>query len=127
MYVSSKKLPDACWAYDDSLVVKVPIAAETAGVRVQLTFEEEYAYSNIYLSLTLLGPSGKKTTLQATETFIDPLGNWQVPADGSSYPYIFSGFASIPNLEVGEYTLVLAQAMRDNPLCHIKKVSNGVK
>lgn len=118
----SKKFPDACWGYDMPLSFPITLSENTQGILVEVVFEEDYSYSNLYLDLTLTSPSGQEKTLQATETFVDPLGNWAVPADGKTYAYQFSSFAAIDGMENGTYTAELVQAMRDDPLCHIKKV-----
>jgi gliding motility-associated lipoprotein GldH len=118
----SRSFDEECWAYPDSLSWEQELAGERLEMMVLLKFTDAYNYRNLYLRLHLQGPNGLDTVLRRTETFIDPLGNWEVEPQGSQIPYAFTSFEKIPIPKAGTYRFSLSQDMREDTLCGIASV-----
>ncbi len=111
----------ACWKAEE--VMTFDLEKEAAQkLEVQLLFTDDYSFSNIYLRLEVNGPDGWQKSFRQTETFLDPLGNWQVEQKGKLFPYTFTAFTGLELPADGKYSFRLTHDMRQEPLCGVEAI-----
>lgn len=115
-----------CWEAKDALSFDITHEGGQFPLEIALLLTDDYTFSNLYLKLEITGPAEWKYEDLQTETFIDPLGNWQMDQKGNSFPYIFSAFSNLELPQQGTYHFRLTHQMRKDPLCGVKAVSANI-
>lgn len=125
--ISSLKPKDTCWGDSEILSFEIEHTGGQFPLEIALLFTDDYAFSNIYLKLQVKGPEDWTFDDFQTETFIDPLGNWQMEQKGNAFPYLFTSFSDLELPQAGTYHFELSHFMRKDPLCGVKMVSAHIK
>ncbi len=121
-YDAERQFAGACWSLADTVALPAPTRAE-ASLRVDLRFEADFPYRNIYLKLMAQGDDGEAHSWLLADTLLDPMGTWQTEANwDGSYPFqlrLPAGF-SVP--AGGDHRWQLTQYLRDSSLCGVEWV-----
>ncbi|TLX73884.1 gliding motility lipoprotein GldH [Labilibacter sediminis] len=127
-YYSSVEVPANGWHKDTVAVFKSEISElnKACHVLVEVENNEYYAYSNIWLFLDAVSPSGnvQRDTLECI--LADEFGNWVGQgAFSKNHKSLHPYKINIRFPQSGLYTYYLVQGMRDTVLTGIEKV--GIK
>ena len=117
------------WNKDSVVVFNVHLSdtIKNHNLYVNIRNKGTYAYSNIYLFLTIGSPDGVMRTDTVEFTLADPSGKWRGSGIGglrdNQIPYKSSVF--FPHK--GDYKFMIKQGMRDNVLQGIRDVGFRVE
>jgi hypothetical protein len=100
---------EGCWPLSDTLA----LAAPASGYEIDIRFDPEYGYQNIYLQLLAERPGEAPQPILLLDTLLDPSGSWIGP---EAYRSRLSGTLESPA------QLSLVHYMRDSLLCQVRSV-----
>jgi len=117
------------WSYDKPVKVSVDIedASQPYNVYINFRHTEDYSYSNIWLRLTQIAPSGKKTTVREEFQLAQQDGKWIGKGSGNLYSYRLIYKERFRFDTTGKHTFIIEQNMRDNPLKAVTDVGLRVE
>lgn len=117
-------LPQAGWAYTDSLVTQFPAlpAGGARSITLDLTLTQDYPWQNLYLKAALVS-AGSRSELVPEYALMDSAGAWFVQPDMSGNYTITALLSDSTHLDpTQQYSLVLRQYMRADTLKGIAEV-----
>ncbi len=109
----------------DSVVVFNAMITDTVknhNLYVNIRNKGAYAYSNIYLFMTIGSPDGKMRTDTVEFTLADPSGRWRGSGLGDLYDNQIIYKSSVAFPHKGKYEFQIKQGMRDNVLQGIRDI-----
>lgn len=118
------KIDEKGWNKDSVVVFKVYLTdtIKNQNLFVNIRNKGTYAYSNIYLFLSINSPDGKMRTDTVEFTLADPSGKWRGSGIGGLHDNQIPYKSSIYFPHKGEYKFMIKQGMRDNVLQGIRDV-----
>jgi gliding motility-associated lipoprotein GldH len=115
------ELKNRNWSYAEK--IKVPVKIESADIPYNIYFNlrltDEYKYSNIFILIHFIDPSGKKITERKEFTLALADGEWLGSGSGNKLFYQLKFKSNFKFPKSGTYVFELEQNMRDNPLNYI--------
>ncbi len=126
VYEQNTDLPEGNWAIDNAPVFEFEIqdTAQQYAVFVNLRYDLDYEFYNLYMQHELTGPDGKQLSEKLHEiTLMDPktgqpIGNGSAGTFDLQQPML----ESIKFKQAGTYKLKITQYMRRDPLPHVRAV-----
>ena len=126
VYEQNIDLPEEGWAIDNAPVFEFEIKEtdQKYAVFVNLRYNLEYDFYNLYLQHELIGPDGKQISKKLHEVLLmdsktgKPLGKGS--SDTFDLQQLILDDVTFP--KAGTYKLKITQYMRRDPLPHIKAV-----
>jgi gliding motility-associated lipoprotein GldH len=115
------ELKNRNWSYAEKIKIPVKIESteEAYNLYINLRHTDQYKYSNIFILIHSIDPSGKKTTERKEFTLALADGEWLGSGSGNKLFYQFKFKSKYKFPKSGTYIFELEQNMRDNPLNHI--------
>ena len=111
-YSESRSIPDQKWKQNDKTVFKIPIDDTTQLYNIVLTLRTtaDFPYRNLWMYLTIDGPSGKSRKLPLNIITADPNGRWTGDKSGSvvTFDTLLVSHNRFP--KKGQYTFAFEQA-----------------
>ncbi len=124
-FTFSETFPQNCWNVNDSLHFSHNITQpESAAIAIAATYNEDYAFQNIYLRLSLKSPSGKASSYIVLDTLMDKMGKWR--GDAGKTHTLYMDTLRLNLSEKGQYEIHIAQYMRKDTLCGIESIGVNV-
>jgi len=123
------KIDEKGWNKDSVIVFKVHLTdtIKNNNLYVNIRNKGTYAYSNIYLFLTIGSPDGVMRTDTVEFTLADPSGKWRGSGIGGLHDNQIPYKSSVYFPHKGEYKFMIKQGMRDNVLQGIRDVGFRVE
>ena len=102
------------WNQDTILIfeMNVPDPKKVYNLSFTVRNEGRYAYSNLWLFVTIIPPSGKELTDTVELTLAKPTGEWLGSGLGDLYDRKYPYKQTVFFPEVGKYTIGVRQGMR---------------
>lgn len=122
-----QNFPKEGWSYSDTVKSSFVISKKDHyhDVIANLRVDGDYAYSNIYINMTIIAPdssiSGGRYNLQLAEKS----GKWRGSGFGDVINFHIPVLTNKVFEQEGKYTVYLTQDMRENPWPHV--LSAGIK
>ena len=119
-------LSDQCWFVSDSLSLSWENTDADRQLFASCQFADAYEFSNIYLWIEVLSPSGKSWKRPLEYDLMDEKGNWFGKGEahrGLALPLTLKGELT----EKGKYTFRLTHHMQDNRLCGIESIGLEIR
>jgi gliding motility-associated lipoprotein GldH len=123
-YAFSKEFAQANWFASDTLRFAQKIDKPTT-LSADIHYNDDYAFRNIYLKISVQSPSGKWADTLLCDTIMDNLGAWRVERAGNGYKIPMR--QSLNLTEKGEYHFKMIQYMRKDTLGGVTKVGFNLK
>lgn len=119
-----ENIPETIWSYDKNIKEKVEIKDIDQSYNVYINFRHtnEYKYANIWLRISVIDPSGKKTIERKEFQLALQDGEWLGKGSGNMYSYRLIFKENFKFNKAGNYSFVIEQNMRDNPLTAISDI-----
>jgi len=117
------------WNKDSVVVFNVHLTdtIKNHNLYVNIRNKGTYAYSNIYLFLTIGSPDGKMLSDTVEFTLADPSGKWRGSGIGGLHDNQIPYKSSVYFPHKGDYKFTIKQGMRDNVLQGIRDVGFRVE
>jgi len=117
------------WNKDSVVVFNVHLTdtIKNHNLYVNIRNKGNYAYSNIYLFLTIGSPDGAMRTDTIEFTLADPSGKWRGSGIGGLHDNQIPYKSSVYFPHKGDYKFMIKQGMRDNVLPGIRDVGFRVE
>ena len=126
VYEQNIELPENNWAIDNAPVFEFEIAdpAKKYEVAVNLRYNLQYDFYNLYLQHELTGPDGKQLSKKLHEVLLMDAKTGKPIGKGSSDTFDLQQviLKDVAFPKAGKYKLKLTQYMRRDPLPHIQAV-----
>ncbi|MGI4022686.1 MAG: gliding motility lipoprotein GldH [Janthinobacterium lividum] len=123
------EIKEQTWFYTNKF--KVDIKVEDTSIPYNVYFilrhAAEYRYSNIFILMHQTAPDHQTKTIRYEFKLANPDGEWLGNGSGSLYNYVLPLYTNFRFQVKGNYTFILEQNMRDNPLQHIADVGLRVE
>ena len=126
VYEQNIELPENNWAIDNAPVFEFEIKDTTQqyAAYVNLRYNLEYDFYNLYLQHELIGPDGKQVSKKLHEVLLMDTKTGKPLGKGSSDTFdlqqLILNDLSFP--KAGTYKLKITQYMRRDPLPHVQAV-----
>lgn len=111
-----------CWEIEESLTLSSGVTVPTVRPELQLTFDQDYPYTNLQLKMSCTAPSGKEEVYEFQTTVLSATGDWLIESAAGGYQVIIALADEFETTEVGDYTFTLTHNMRDDQICGIRTV-----
>lgn len=123
------KIDEKGWNKDSVVVFNVHLSdtIKNHNLYVNIRNKGTYAYSNIYLFLTIGSPDGVMRTDTVEFTLADPSGKWRGSGIGGLHDNQIPYKNSVYFPRKGDYKFMIKQGMRDNMLQGIRDVGFRVE
>jgi gliding motility-associated lipoprotein GldH len=123
------KIDEKGWNKDSIIVFTVHLTdtIKNNNLFVNIRNKGTYAYSNIYLFLTIGSPDGTLRTDTVEFTLADPSGKWRGSGIGGLHDNQIPYKSSVYFPHKGDYKFMIKQGMRDNVLQGIRDVGFRVE
>lgn len=117
------------WNKDSVVVFNVHLSdtIKNHNLYVNIRNKGTYAYSNIYLFLTIGSPDGAMRTDTVEFTLAEPSGKWRGSGIGGLHDNQIPYKSSVYFPRKGDYKFMIKQGMRDNVLQGIRDVGFRVE
>ncbi|MER2996184.1 gliding motility lipoprotein GldH [Pontibacter populi] len=126
VYEQNIDLPENNWAIDNAPVFEFEVKDTTQkhNVFVNLRYNLEYDFYNLYLQHELIGPDGKQLSKKLHEILLMDAKTGKPLGKGSSDTFDLQQviLSDITFPKAGTYKLKVTQYMRRDPLPHIQAV-----
>lgn len=118
------RIDEKGWNKDSVVVFNVQLTdtIKNNNLYVNIRNKGTYAYSNIYLFLSIVSPDGTMRTDTVEFTLADPSGKWRGSGIGGLYDNQIPYKSSVYFPHKGDYKFMIKQGMRDNVLEGIRDV-----
>lgn len=122
-------IPNKNWSYDRPIKTDVDITDSSKPYMVSINFRhtEDYRYANLWVRISVIGPSKKKITERKEFQLALQDGEWLGKGSGNLYSYQLVFKDAYQFDTPGKYTFVIEQNMRDNPLKYVTDVGLRVE
>lgn len=112
------------WNYDQKMSFEVPIIDTTSryNIYINLRHTTDFPYSNIWLKINTIFPSGKKIEGRVNLPLADKSGKWYGSGSGDIITIQIPIQENAQMRETGNYRFDINQDMRMNPLSNILDV-----
>jgi len=121
---TSQSINSRNWSYVNR--IKTPFLIEDNTARynlfINLRHTGDYRYSNIFLKIYILSPSGKSSVERREFKLSLADGQWLGKGTGNMYSYQLPLRENFKFTEKGNYIIELEQNMRNNPLKEVSDV-----
>jgi len=109
-----RSLKNAEWNQDTALVfdITIPDPKKVYDLSFTVRNEGRYAYSNLWVFVTITPPSGKELSDTVELTLAKPSGEWLGSGLGDLYDRKYPYKKTIFFPEIGKYTITVRQGMR---------------
>jgi len=109
-----RRLKNSEWNQDTALVFEfaIPDPRKVYDLSFTVRNEGRYAYSNLWLFVTITPPSGKELTDSVELTLAKPSGEWLGSGLGDLYDRKYPYKQTIFFPEIGKYAISVRQGMR---------------
>lgn len=109
-----RSLKNAAWNQDTALVfdINIPDPKKVYDLSFTVRNEGRYAYSNLWIFVTITPPSGKELSDTIELTLAKPSGEWLGSGLGDLYDRKYPYKKTIFFPEIGKYTISVRQGMR---------------
>ena len=109
-----RSLKNAAWNQDTALVfdINIPDPKKVYDLSFTVRNEGRYAYSNLWIFVTITPPSGKELSDTIELTLSKPSGEWLGSGLGDLYDRKYPYKKTIFFPEIGKYTISVRQGMR---------------
>lgn len=117
-------IPNTNWSYAKPIKAKVEILdpAKLYNIYINFRHTADYKYANIWLRITIIDPSKKKTVERKEFQLALKDGEWIGKGSGNLYSYQLILNESFKFSQKGNYQFIIEQNMRDNPLKAVSDV-----
>ncbi len=122
-------IPNSNWSYDRPIKTVVDITDPSKPYTISINFRhtEDYRYANIWVRVSIIGPSKKKITERKEFQLALQDGEWLGKGSGNLYSYQLVFKEAFKFDSEGKYTFIIEQNMRDNPLKYVSDVGLRVE
>jgi gliding motility-associated lipoprotein GldH len=122
-------IPNSNWSYDRPIKTVVDITDPSKPYTVSINFRhtEDYRYANLWVRVSVIGPSKKKVTERKEFQLALQDGEWLGKGSGNLYSYQLVFKEAYKFEAEGKYTFIIEQNMRDNPLKYVSDVGLRVE
>lgn len=124
VYEEYKEIPKHEWSYEQALPFEVEINDTTQRyhIGINLRHTNNYSYSNLWVLLKTIYPSGKEVEHKVDLPLANKAGKWYGHGSGDiiSAEMFIQQYVKLP--EIGTYQFELTQNMRMNPLPNIMDI-----
>jgi len=129
VFEAYRKIDEKGWNKDSVVVFNVHLfdTIKNHNLYVNIRNKGTYAYSNIYLFLTIGSPDGVMRTDTVEFTLADPSGKWRGSGIGGLHDNQIPYKSSVYFPHKGDYKFMIKQGMRDNVLQGIRDVGFRVE
>jgi gliding motility-associated lipoprotein GldH len=129
VYEQNSRLADAEWNYKDQPAFKVKITdtAQLYNIYVNLRFEAEYAYSNIFFMFNITGPDSIKVHDRIQCDLFDNEGLPMGKGIGDMFFVRYKLKSDYRFRKPGEYEIMLEQNMREDHLMGVHDIGVRVE
>jgi len=117
-------IPNQNWTYSKPIKAKINVTNHQKSYQINVHFRHtlDYKYANIWLRFQIIGPD-KEAHIERQEFQLAlPNGEWLGKGSGSLYSYELLYKDHYKFDQNGEYTIIVEQNMRDNPLTGVNDV-----
>ncbi|MFT4522143.1 MAG: gliding motility-associated lipoprotein GldH [Bacteroidia bacterium] len=124
---TTEEVPNGIWTVSDTLSSSF-VVTDTFHVHniwINTRLSQEYAFSNLYLSYTLLGPGGMNISEVTDFQVTNKAGKWLGSGFAELHSYSFPIFENLPLKTMGTYRVNVVQHMRVDDLAGVK--DRGIK
>lgn len=123
-FVGDGKIPDAGWAYTDTIIYRVDISDTTIHLDIGLNIlhSSEYEYQNFYIQILTNFPDGKTLSQTLPIDFADHTGRWFGDCSKSSCKLRVILQENALFNQIGMHTFKIVQYMRVDPVIGISAV-----
>jgi gliding motility-associated lipoprotein GldH len=126
VYEQNTELPENNWAIDNAPVFEFEIKepAKKHAVSVNVRYNLEYDFYNLYLQHELIGPDGKQLSKKLHEVLLMDTKTGKPLGKGSSDTFDLQQLIldDVTFAKAGKYKIKITQYMRRDPLPHIQAV-----
>ncbi|NEM96854.1 gliding motility lipoprotein GldH [Pontibacter burrus] len=126
VYEQNVDMPDNSWAIDNAPVFEFEITEpnQQYAIYVNVRYDLEYAFYNLYLQHELTGPDGKEISQELHEVLLMDPKTGKPQGKGSSDTFDMQQLIldNVTFPEAGKYKIKITQYMRRDPLPNIKAI-----
>ena len=117
------------WTYLNKISFNVNIEGSNTpyNLYINLRITGDYRYSNIFILLTSTGPDKKPVVKRYELKLATKEGEWLGAGSGNLYSYQLPVETGYTFAAKGNYTFIIEQNMRDNPLREVSDVGLRVE
>jgi gliding motility-associated lipoprotein GldH len=119
-----EEIPNQNWTYTKPIKAKLNVTDHSKAYQINVQFRHtlDYKYANVWLRFHIIGPD-KKAIIERQEFQLAlPNGEWLGKGSGSLYSYELVFKDNYKFNQNGNYTIMVEQNMRDNPLAGVNDV-----
>jgi len=129
VFEAYRRIDEKGWNKDSVVVFNVHLSdtIKNHNLYVNIRNKGTYAYSNIYLFLTIGSPDGVMRTDTVEFTLADPSGKWRGSGIGGLHDNQIPYKSSVYFPHKGDYKFMIKQGMRNNVLQGIRDVGFRVE
>lgn len=122
-------IPNENWSYDRPIKAVVNITDITKPYNLLVNFRhtEDYRYANLWIRVSIIAPDKKKVTERKEFQLALQDGEWLGKGSGNLYSYQLIFKENHKFNTPGNYTFIIEQNMRDNPLKYVTDVGLRVE
>jgi gliding motility-associated lipoprotein GldH len=117
-------VPNQNWTYIKPIKANLAVTDSTKAYQIYVNFRHtsDYRYANLWLRFRIIGPDKKQIIERQEFQLALPDGQWLGKGSGSLYSYELIYKENYKFKTKGNYTILVEQNMRDNPLRGVNDV-----
>lgn len=129
LFESAISIPNHGWASDEfvSFEVKVADTLQEYNISINLRNEGRYEFSNLFLFVNTLAPSGAQIRDTIECTLADKSGKWLGRGVAGQYSHKIPYKSNVRFPLTGIYRFEIEHGMRNDPLFHITDIGISIK
>jgi gliding motility-associated lipoprotein GldH len=119
-----ESVPNQNWTYIKPIKASLAVTDSTKAYQIYVNFRHtsDYRYANLWLRFHIIGPDKKQIIERQEFQLALPDGQWLGKGSGSLYSYELIYKEKYKFKTKGNYTILVEQNMRDNPLRGVNDV-----